>query len=237
MLISNHAIVKVKMESISIRELSRMELEAMEEPAADPALWLSGGGTQLWNAFFRDPAGTLEALGRCSEKELQPLGQVLWSVSHPGGQKLLSKGYAAVNTLLSAEPQGSLRDAAYEFLLMLEWNGGYRDLWVPAQPFNYPRLFDKWTYSDGALAAGCMDQMESVFNCDPGKFLTALAQWDRTAEEYRDAEAIALHFAYSRADDETYLPQLEHLLKTAPDPLTKGCVELFIDQYRKAAAE
>lgn len=31
MLIFNHAIVKVKMESILIRELSRMELEAMEE--------------------------------------------------------------------------------------------------------------------------------------------------------------------------------------------------------------
>lgn len=31
MLISNHTIVKVKMESILIRELSKMELEAMEE--------------------------------------------------------------------------------------------------------------------------------------------------------------------------------------------------------------
>lgn len=31
MFISNHAIVKVKMELILIRELSKMELEAMEE--------------------------------------------------------------------------------------------------------------------------------------------------------------------------------------------------------------
>ena len=214
--------------------LFRTELEAIEKPSLEPGKLLSGEPKQLWDAFFYDPEQVLRGLGSCTEEQMKPLGQMLWGAFETGGDKLLDKGYAAVNRLLAENPTGTLKDVTYEFLLNLEWSGGYTDVYVPGQDFNYQRLFDKWTYSDGAMATSCNYQMFVVFEADPVGFLSALTQWDQTAPEGRDMEVIGRSFAYQFRGDNTYLQILTNLLD---NQAASKAAEVFLAESQKVTSE
>ncbi len=194
---------------------------------------LSGDSQQLWDAFCYDPTQVLYNLSSVKTEALKRLGQMLWADETPS-QKLMDKGYRAVNNLLTTKPTGALKDVAYKFLLQLEWYGGYEDLFTEGQGFDYQRLFDKWTYSDGALATSCNNQMFKAFEADPKGFMIAITQWNQTAQEGRNMEIIAQHFAYQYQANVGYLETL-HSLLTNPD--TAEAAKLFIETSEKLTSE
>ncbi len=200
-------------------ELLRESYEAWEVPKLDVNTLANRSGTELWNAFFYDPDETLRVLGSCKEEQLKYLGQKLWGPEQ-WEKKLLDKGYAAVNGVLAEKPAGTLKDVAYEFLVQLEWQGGYRDTYVTGIAFDYGRLFEKSRYADGALATMCFDQMFDVFEADPESFMKALSQgnWN--------TEIIAMQFAHRYQTDAEYLEILNSLLE---NPDTAESARAFIE--------
>ncbi len=218
------------------KEIARMFRESFEdckEPSFDIAAMLSGYANELWDALSYNPEQALYSLSKARAEERQHLGQKLWEPPPPS-DKLLEKCYAAVNSLLKKDPAGALKDVCYEVLLYLESYGGYRDAYVEGQPFDYQRLFDKWSYSDGALATNCYSQMYEVFDADPEAFLIALVGWNKTAPEDRDMESIALSFAYQYQGDSGYSKTLQTLLD---DPATSEGARVFIRQWEKITDE
>ena len=200
--------------------LFQAELDAQTEPAIYAEKLLSGEPAALWRGFFYDPVKTLNVLGSCKEEQLKYLGQNLWGSSEQWAKKLLDKGYDAVNGVLAEKPAGTLKDVAYKFLIHLEWQGGYRDTYVPGMTFDYQRLFEKSLYSDGALATMCFGQMFDVFEADPESFMKALSQgnWN--------TETIAMQFAHRYQADSEYLEILNSLLE---NPDTAESARAFIE--------
>ena len=217
---------------IHLVQLLRETFEAMEAPSLNGSTMLNGQST-LWDALSYNPVQALQNLSKAKDTELKYLGQQLWGLEPPSG-KLLDKCYAAVNSLLAKNPAGTLKDVCYEVLLSLEWYGGYWDEYMEGQLFDYPRLFDKWTYSDGALATNCYSQMYEVFAADPESFMEALIQWGKSAPEGRTIDVIALQFAYQYQDNSDYYKTLEALLENST---TAEGARIFIQQWEKVDDE
>lgn len=210
-------------------QLLRWAYNEWKEPALDRQSLVTCSLEEFWRAFCYAPDQVLQTL------ESANATRSAWGIQDHGGKKLMDKGYAAVNRALAGNPSQAMKDAVYPILLILEMYGGYKDTYVPGQWFNYQRLFDKWTYSDGALATNCYDQMYDVFEADPAAFMRALTQWDKTAGEHQNKEDIALNFAYNYTytESDSYLKILFGLLDGMYREDEKECVQAFIDCYQE----
>lgn len=216
-----------------LAERFQKELDAQKEPTMDAEKLLTGESADLWSAFFYDPVKVLRTLGNCEAAQIKPLGQKLWGSPERWAQKLMDKGYGAVNQILTENPTGTQKDAAYKILVYLELEGGYRDTFVPGQPFDYQRLFDKLSYSDGALTSNIMGQLYPVYDADPSRFIRELVQWTEAVPERNLVENIAYDFAYQYAASESYLNHLQELADTMTGDKERDCIRMLIEIYQK----
>ncbi len=221
-------------EEKKLAELFQKELDAQKVPVIEAEKLLNGDSADLWSAFFYDPVKVLQILGGCNAEQIKPLGQKLWGSPEQWAQKLLDKGYAAVNRVLAEKPTGTQKDVAYKVLVQLEWEGGYRDVYISGQPFDYQRLFNKLSYSDGALTSNSMSQLYPVYDADPSGFIRGLAQWLGTVPESNLLENIASHFAYQYAASDSYLKHLQKLADTMTEDRERDCISAFLKAYQKA---
>lgn len=197
-------------------------LDALEAPTLDAQSLISGSGEALWRAFLLQPETVVRNLGQLSEAQIRPLGQKLdWMEKWP--DKLLHKALAGVNRVLGETPTGTLKHAAYKFLLRLEFETGSAVSYVPGQPYNYTRLFDKLDYADGAYAEMCYSELYRIFEADPHAFIAALSQGNWNTEH------IATVFAAWHAGDAYYL---QILTEIAQDKALEACVGIFLEKYR-----
>lgn len=208
-------------------QLLRWACDEWTEPALDQQTLVTCSKEKLWRAFCYAPDQVLRAL------ESANASRSVWGIQDYGGQKLMDKGYAAVNRALSNDPSQAMKDAAYPFLLILEMYGGYRDVYVQGQWFNYQRLFDKLNYSDGAFTTNCMNQLYPVYEADPEGFINAFAQWAKTAARENTVTTVAANFANYYRDSEDYLNVLLKLVDSMPSAEERECVQVFIDWYQK----
>jgi hypothetical protein len=119
----------------------------------------------------------------------------------------------------------------------MELFGGNLDVYVPEEAFDYGRLFDKLTYSDGAFTENYISQAITVYDADPAAFLRALSAWAQTDRQKKVAEHIALNFAYWYQNSGKYLKILFGLLDAMPDGKQRETVQLFINTYQKVQGE
>jgi hypothetical protein len=210
-------------------QLLRWAYGEWKEPALDQQSLVTCSLEEFWRAFCYAPDQVLKTL------ESANAYRSVWGIYDYGGQKLMDKGYAAVNRALAGNPSQAMKDAAYRILLILEFYGGYKDTYVQGQWFNYQRLFDKWSYSDAALATHCYSQMYDVFEADPAAFMKALTQWDKSGVDHHNKEDIALDFAYNYTytESDSYLKILFGLLDSMSREDEKECVQAFVDAYQK----
>lgn len=194
-------------------QLLRWAYDEWKAPALDQQSLTNCSKEAFWRAFCYAPDQVLKTMENAN------IRKSVWGIRDYGGQKLLDKGYAAVNRALAGNPSQAMKDAAYPILLILEYYGGYEDTYVQGQWFHYQRLFEKSTYADGALATMCFSQMYDVFEANPEGFMKALAQGDW------NIEIIALNFANQYQNDEEYAAKLNQLLEM--DAIAE-CVQVFI---------
>ena len=119
----------------------------------------------------------------------------------------------------------------------MELFGGNLDVYVPEETFDYGRLFDKLTYSDGAFTENYISQAITVYDADPAAFLRALSAWAQTDRQKKVAEHIALNFAHWYQNSGKYLKILFGLLDAMPDGKQRETVQLFINTYQKVQGE
>ena len=188
----------------------RDSFEAMEPPVIDAATLLSGTSEQLWNAFVWDTEKTVRCFRNVQEKDTYKMRNLLWGTPARPERKSLQKCYDAVNRLLSKNPTGTEKDVAYMLLIQLEFAGPFREVYVPGEPFDYQRFFEKSTYTDGASAEAWASQCKDLFRQSPQQFLFALNAWDGE-EEWVDRILTSLAYEFYPEDAEWFAQELRSL--------------------------
>lgn len=188
----------------------RDSFEAMEPPVMDAATLLSGTAEQLWNAFVWDTEKTVRCFRNAQAQDIYKMRNLLWGTPTRPEQKNLKKCYDAVDRLLSRNPTGTEKDVAYMLLIQLEFAGPFREAYVPGEPFDYQRFFEKATYTDGASAEAWASQCKDIFRQSPQEFLLALNAWDGE-EEGVDRILTILAYAFYPEDAEWFEETLKSL--------------------------
>lgn len=204
----------------------RASYEALEPPVMDTETLLSGTAGQLWNAFVWDTEAVLRCFGKTDTQQLYRMRNLLWSEPRRPEQRSLEKCYSRLNHMLSTHLSEGERDAAYMFLVLLEWEGGFRDVYVPGEAFDYQRFFDKSTYTDGATAEYWATQCKDVFRQSPQEFLFALNAWDGEAQ-WVDRILISLAHSFYGEEKVWFEEELESLIGFSGDALVLKLLEII----------
>ena len=204
----------------------RASYEALEPPVMDTETLLSGTAGQLWNAFVWDTEAVLRCFGKADREELYRMRNLLWSEPRRPEQRSLEKCYSRLNHMLSTHLSEGERDAAYMFLVLLEWEGGFRDVYVPGEAFDYQRFFDKSTYTDGATAEYWATQCKDVFRQSPQEFLFALNAWDGEAQ-WVDRILVSLAHSFYGEEKVWFEEELESLIGFSGDALVLKLLEII----------
>ena len=162
----------------ALAKIFRECFDAMEPPVMDADILLNGTAEQLWNAFVWDTEAAVRCFGKTKTEEKYRMRNLLWGTPVRPERKSLEKCYDAINRILGADLAEGEKDVAYMFLIQLEFAGPFHDVYVPGEPFDYQRFFDKSTYTDGASAEAWASQCKEIFRQSPQEFLFALLAWD-----------------------------------------------------------